>query len=176
MNVSKLKNGNKDKGVNMDELITFNNLITVLDEYRQAVIDIYKQHLVADDHIASHALIQNINYVIERGNRAIEVDLRLMDYWKYVEDDTKPHFPPLKAILEWVKVKPVIPSQTYNGKLPTQEQLAFLIARKISEVGTKGTHDLEEAIQEVNRMYEQRIGDAISQDLDEALTSILLGI
>lgn len=155
-------------------LIQFDNLITVLNEYRQAVIDLYRQKLIADDHVASHALIENINYILVRGNREVEVDLRLKDYWKYVENDTKPHFPPLKAILEWVKVKPVLPTKTYNGKLPTQKQLAFLIARKISEVGTKGSKDLQQTLQEVNRMYEQRIGDAIAKDIDDAMVSILL--
>lgn len=154
-------------------LIKFDNLMRVLNDYRQTVINTYKAHLADNDHIASHNLIDNITYIISKGNRDIEVDLKLRDYWKYVENDTKPHFPPINAILEWVKVKPVIPSKAYSGKLPTQEQLAFLIARKISEVGTEGTHDLTETMQEVNRMYEQRIGDAITKDLDETMISII---
>lgn len=154
-------------------LISFDNLIAVLEEYRMAVIDTYKKHLTDNDHIASHGLIDNIRYQIIKDGKSVEVDLILKDYWRYLENGTKPHFPPISAILEWIKVKPVLPSQTYNGKLPTEKQLAFLIARKISEVGTKGTHDLHDALTEVNDRYEQRIGEAINQDLNSAMISIL---
>lgn len=154
-------------------LISFDNLLRVLNEYRQMVVSLYRDKLIDDDHVASHALIDNINYIIKKGDKEVEVDLRLRDYWKYVENDTKPHFPPINAILEWVKVKPVLPSKTYDGKLPTQKQLAFLIARKIDEKGTKGSHDLQQTVQEVNAMFEQRIGEAITQDLNEAMISII---
>lgn len=154
-------------------LISFDNLLRVLNEYRQMVVSLYRDKLIDDDHVASHALIDNINYIIKKGDKEVEVDLRLRDYWKYVENDTKPHFPPINAILEWVKVKPVLPSKTYDGKLPTQKQLAFLIARKIDEKGTKGSHDLQQTVQEVNAMFEQRIGEAITQDLNDAMISII---
>jgi len=154
-------------------LISFDNLLRVLNEYRQMVVSLYRDKLIDDDHVASHALIDNINYIIKKGDKEVEVDLRLRDYWKYVENDTKPHFPPINAILEWVKVKPVLPSKTYDGKLPTQKQLAFLIARKIDEKGTNGSHDLQQTVQEVNAMFEQRIGEAITQDLNDAMISII---
>lgn len=154
-------------------LISFDNLLRVLNEYRQMVVSLYRDKLIENDHVASHALIDNINYIIKKGDKEVEVDLRLRDYWKYVENDTKPHFPPINTILEWVKVKPVLPSKTYDGKLPTQKQLAFLIARKIDEKGTKGSHDLQQTVQEVNAMFEQRIGEAITQDLNEAMISII---
>lgn len=155
-------------------LIDFSNTIRVLEDYRNAVISIYKSNLSNDDHIASGKLINNISYLIQKDTRQVEVSLMLEDYWKYVENDTKPHWPPISKILEWIKVKPVIPSQTYNGKLPTEKQLAFLIARKISEVGTKGTHDLQETLQQVNSMYEVKLGEAISQDLNTAMTAIMM--
>lgn len=158
------------------ELISFDNLLNTLNEYRDTVISLYKQKLTDDDHIASRKLIDNVTYVLKTGNGDIELDLNLQDYWKYLEEGTKPHFPPIKAILDWVKIKPVLPSKTYDGKLPTQEQLAFLIARKISEDGTKGTHDLEEAVQQVNEIFEQRIEEAISMDIDEVVVSLLAGL
>ena len=157
-------------------LIGFNNLLTVLDEYRMEVEEIYRQNLVAGDHVATGDLIKNITYRIEQGLGQIEVTLSLEDYWKWVENDTKPHFPPLDKILEWVKVKPVLPVTSYNGKLPTQEQLAFLIARKISEKGTEGTHDLDRAITEANERFEQRIGEAISMDINSVVSGILGGL
>lgn len=174
MNVSKLKNGNKNKGDNMDELITFNHTYEALRQYAEALRDIYKGKLLDNDHLASRELFNTIEYHVNINNKSIDVKFNLQDYWKYVEDDTRPHFPPLKAILEWVRVKPVLPSTTYNGKLPTEQQLAFLIARKISEDGTKGTHDLEKARNDANAEFNQIISDAISLDINECLDRLLV--
>lgn len=157
-----------------NSLIDFTNTLRVLDEYRNAVIALYREKLRSDDHIATGDLINNITYIINKDSGSVEVSLKLQDYWKYVENDTKPHFPPISAILEWVKVKKLVErARTYDGKLPTEKQLAFLVARKISEVGTEGTHDLRETMQKVNAEYEQKIGDAITQDLNDAMISII---
>ena len=154
-------------------LISFDNLLTALDEYRAAVMNLYQEKLRLEDHIATGDLINHMTYHIVNGNQAIEVDLQLEDYWKYVENDTRPHWPPIDAILKWVKVKKILPSKTYDGKLPTEKQLAYLISRKISEKGTTGTHDLRDAMQAVNIQFEQRIGDAVAKDIEGALTSVL---
>jgi hypothetical protein len=50
--------------------------------------------------------------------RYLTISLNLQDYWKYVEDGTRPHFPPIEDILQWIKVKPVLPRKR-KGKLPT---------------------------------------------------------
>lgn len=163
-----------------DTLIHFDNLIRVLDEYRQAVINLYRNKLNEDDHVATHNLMDHITYVINQGRGDIEVDLRLADYWKYVENGTKPHYPPIKPILDWVKVKfkgAPPNAKTYDGPLPSVEtlesQFAHAVQHSIGVKGTKGTHDLQETLQEVNRMYEQRIGEAITQDLDDMMVAIL---
>lgn len=163
-----------------DTLIHFDNLIRVLDEYRQAVIDLYRTKLQEDDHVATRNLMDHITYVLNRGNREIEVDLRLADYWKYVENDTRPHYPPIKPILDWVKVKfkGVPPNaKTYDGPLPSVEtlesQFAHAVQQSIGVKGTDGTHDLQETLQEVNRMFEFKIGEAITQDLDDMMVAIL---
>ena len=45
---------------------------------------------------------------------------------------TKPHFPPIEALIPWVKKKLGI------GDEKEARTVAFLVARKISKVGTKG--------------------------------------
>ena len=163
-----------------DTLINFSNTEQALMEYRDAVVSLYRSNLQRDDHVATHHLMDNIQYVFSQGNDAIEVSLMLKDYWKYVENDTKPHFPPIgngdegTGILNWVRVKRLVDkARPYNGKLPTEKQLAYLIARKISKEGTKGTHDLQEALDQVDRQFEGRIGEAIGKDLNNTLVSIL---
>ena len=154
-------------------LISFDHLLRVLDEYRAAVLNLYRDRLKTDDHVASGDLIDKLICRVKQGNREVEIDLQLRDYWKYIEEGTKPHWPPIDAIVKWIKVKNVLPTNTYDGKLPTERQLAYLIARKISEKGTEGTHDLRDALREVNQMFETRIGEAVAEDIEGVMTSIL---
>lgn len=161
-------------------LINFSHLEQVLHEYINTLSSLYRDRLIKDGHVATEDLINNIKAVFHQGNREIEVGLNLKDYWKYVEYDTKPHFPPIgetiedPGILRWVHVKHLTDNaRTYDGKLPTEKQLAYLIARKISREGTTGTHDLEQTIQQLNAQFEVKIADAIGEDLNSAMISIL---
>lgn len=89
--------------------------------------------------------LKNFTYDIEWDGRYFNLVFNLEDYWKYIENGTKPHFPPISAIENWIKVKRIIP-YTYNKKVPTTKQLAYLISRKISEVGTPAKHTLQNTI------------------------------
>ena len=102
---------------------------------------------------------------METDQGAYLVTITLADYWKYVEDDTKPHWPPVSAILEWIRVKPVIPRPDSRDRIPKPEQLAYLIGRKIAKEGTEGSHDLALSATECNRKYEPLIAEALAQDL-----------
>ncbi len=149
------------------------NTQRALEEYAMAVRNLYQDKLILHDHIATGKLLNSVEYRIQRDNREISVNLSLDECWKWVENDCKPHFPPMSAILKWIEAKPVLPSKAYDGKLPTQPQLAYLIARKISEVGTKGTHDLQDSIKETLAVYEARIEEAITKDVDAELAIII---
>lgn len=93
-------------------------------------------------HNASGKLSDSLKYTIKFNGKIFSVSLRAESYLKYLEHGTKPHWPPVDAIREWIRVKPVLPRPLPNGKLPTREQLAFLIGRKISKYGTRPTHVL----------------------------------
>ena len=109
----------------------------------QKLLDLYKANL--SSHSASHTLENTASYKIEANDNWFELSFYLEDYWKYLEEGTKPHFPPVDKIEEWIRVKPIIPS-SINGKVPTTKQLAYLISRKISRTGTKPTHILEKTL------------------------------
>ena len=149
----------------------WDNLEKVLEEYAIEVRNKYQDNLIISDSLASGKLLNSVEYIIEKDNIQISVSLKLEDYWKYVEYDTKPHFPPVDKILEWIKVKPVLPDNRF-GKLPTPEQLAFLIGRKISLEGTTGTKDLHNAISDVNEAFLARIEEAISKDIENDFTVV----
>lgn len=158
------------------ELINFDNLMETLNEYAMEVRNLYQDKLITHDRIASGKLLNSVEYRVDYNGTEYSVKLILEDYWVYIEEGTKPHFPPINKILEWVQIKPVIPRPDKEGKIPTPKQLAFLIARKISEVGTKGSFDLDEAIEEINLKYKDKMVYALRQDTDRIMNVLLGGI
>lgn len=156
------------------ELINLNNVMATLEQYAQEVRNQYQDNLILNDRIASGDLLNSVEYQVVQNGMTYEVQLRLQDYWKYVEYGTKPHFPPVDKILEWIMVKPVLPRPNDKGDLPTPKQLAFLIARKISQRGTRGSEDLEEALLDINYKYREKLVIALHQDMD-VLMKVVVG-
>lgn len=144
----------------------------VLKEYAIELRNTLQDSYINDDRIATGDLLNSVEYIIEKDDRQIEVSLQLKEWWKYVEEDTKPHFPPPDAMLNYIKAKPILPKPDRNGKLPTPNQLAYLIGRKISEVGTTGTHNVRDTVRLINERYEEKIGKAISEDINNELDVI----
>lgn len=143
----------------------------LLQQFIQAVRDDLKQQNIN----ASSKLSQSLKSVVKQKGKWIEISISLEDYWKYIEYGTRPHFPPIQAIRKWIDVKPVLP-RPMKGKLPTKDQLAFLIARKISKVGTRPKPFLNKTISDFNlidKVYnlllnqiEQQINKQINDELE----------
>jgi hypothetical protein len=152
--------------------LEFKHLKNVLTDYAMALQSRYKDNLLKSDRVASGDLIKSIHYQLDFQDTVFTISLNIEDYWKYIEYGTRPHFPPVNKILEWIKIKPVLPYPNKNGKLPTPNQLAYLIGRKISEVGTKGSQDLEDTLENLNKDYEQLISEALAKDIDESIDYI----
>jgi len=155
-------------------MIKFDNLQRVLAEFGNALSEQYKEKLTEDNRIASGRLVSSVNSKVVVNNNEFIVELSLEDWWKYIEYGTKPHMPPVSKILEWVNVKRILPTPMANGKLPTEQQLAWMIAKKIERVGTEGTPNLTNSIDEMVSAYEIKIEDALDKDIlgciDEILT------
>ena len=128
--------------------MNFDSIDTALDSLMNEFQNAYASKLRDTNHIASGNLALNQGHYFVFDNRYYRIYLRLEDYWKYLEYGTKPHFPPIEKIAEWIRIKPVLPRPNAKGKLPTQKQLAFMIARSISIKGTKPTHTLQQTINE----------------------------
>ena len=150
----------------------FPKVAEVLERYAKEFIELYKVNLAMSGRPASGRLSNSLNYKVSIGTNVYAVDISLLDYWKYIESGTRPHWPPVSAIREWIKVKPVIPRPMANGKLPTESQLAFLIGRKISRVGTEGINDFERANQEIFSRMEMSIAEAVTEDLQRQVSII----
>ena len=158
----------------MNELLDTAELEQVLRELGEDVRQGYMDELLQHDRKATGTLLDSVTAIVDVQGEVYEVKLQLADYWKYVEEWSAPHWPPRKAILDWIKAKPVIPRPDSKGRIPSQESLAFLISRKIARVGTEGSHDLERAIDAVNREYRDKLVIALSQDTD-TLMKVIVG-
>lgn len=154
----------------MDNL-DLTNIQQLLQQFIQAV----REDLAQQNINASSKLSKSLKSVVKQKGKWIEISISLEDYWKYVEYGTRPHFPPIQAIRKWIDVKPVLP-RPMKGKLPTPDQLAFLIARKISRVGTRPKPFLNKTISDFNlidKIYDlllnqiqQQINKQINDELE----------
>lgn len=159
----------------MAELVDLTNVEAVLREYGEEVARNYKEMIVERGHNASGDLVNSIATRVVADGRAFEVQMDLKAYWKYLEEGTKPHWPPRSAILRWIQVKPVIPQPGRDGRIPTQEQLAFLISRKIAREGTPATHLLEKTKDAVLPLFRQRLAEALGRDFENYIRKVVVG-
>ncbi len=152
----------------VDRLISneiLQNFLSTLNEYAQKAKELYKRKLTDKEINASYKLLNSVETVVRRNDDEFIVTINLEDYWYYVENGRGPgKFPPIDKILEWIRVKPVIPYTDSRGRLPTEEQLAFLIARKIANEGTEGRKVLFETVDELNRHYLPILQKALDDD------------
>lgn len=115
---------------------------------------------------ASGAL-QDFTSTIEIKYDKMLIYFNLEDYWKYVEYGRKSgKYPPINKIKEWIRIKPIVP-RAINGKVPTTNQLAFLISRKIANEGIEAKNYLENTLNESEDLIErlaERIAEQIIED------------
>lgn len=133
----------------------------------EQLLQLYKDKLKEQNNIASGKLYDTAKVITQWGDNYFEVFFELQDYWKYLEAGTKPHFPPVSAIEEWITAKKIVP-RTQNGKVPTTKQLAFLISRSISEKGTKVYSPLQRSLSEADDLI-NKIAEEISKIFEEQL-------
>lgn len=158
----------------MDELMKFTHLEQVLKEYGQEIENLYRDRLKKDNKVASGELINKLRFMYHHHGFKYEVSLYLKDYWYYIEHGRNPgKFPPVDKILEWIEIKPVLPYPDKNGKLPTPNQLAYLIGRKIATEGIDAGNQLSDTLDEINERYMLRIELALTEDLDESVGLIV---
>ena len=126
------------------------------------LLERYKHSIQDSGHYASGELANSAKYITKWDGRYFEVIFNLQDYWRYLENGTKPHFPPINKIEEWIKVKPVVP-QAMNGKVPTTKQLAYMISRSISIKGTKPTKLLQQTIDSADDLISALVNEITNQ-------------
>jgi len=165
-----------------DTLFEFPETAKALQEYADYLVEEYRRNLIEHGHRATGNLISSLHTVVHVGEGSFSVDLYLEDYYKYLEKERlKGSLPPVNKILEWIQVKPILPHPNEDGKLPTEEQLAWAIAKNMENEGapTKdgkqvpATKDLANAMESAEQNYLGRIEEAVATDLQAQFKSII---
>ena len=139
------------------------NIERVLYSLGDQIINIYRRKLSDGNTNASGLLGNSISCLVQTNEGVYDLCLSLQDYWKYVEYGRQPgKFPPIDKIRDWITIKPVIPN-TYNGKLPTVDQLSFLIARSIARNGVPAKNYLGSTLEEFKQ--DTALMDGITQSI-----------
>lgn len=149
----------------MDNKLELTTIKKITDDF---VVDL-KNRLKANGSIASGDLVNSIKGVVKQNGKYLVISIQFQDYWKFIENGTKPHFPPVDAIKKWIKVKHILPRPLASGKLPTTDQLAYLIGRKISKVGTKAKPFLKPTITDfdlINKVYNE-VTNLLNKQLED---------
>ena len=149
-------------------------LLHILQQYGNQIIDSYRRKLYEGGSNATGLLGNSLTTQVNAEDGIYEVTLQIQDYWKYLEYGRLPGtFPNIDAIRKWIQVKPVIPTVQSNGKIPTLEQLTFLISRKIARDGIEPRYYLNNTLDEIDLTpLEEGITRSLENTLDNELRQL----
>lgn len=113
--------------------------------------------------------LMRFTWVTEYKGNLFNLSFVLPDYFPFAENGRKPgKFPPPDAILKWIQTKQLVP-RTMNGKIPSTNQIVYLISRKIALKGTEGKHLLQQTIDETYDNLVDRLVEAIANKIENEL-------
>ena len=152
--------------------MNWNNLKKCLEEYSMYLLQASRNNMPT-----YYELKDKIKFVMNVNGNFYEIEFNAPSYWKWANDGRRPgKMPPVNVIADWVRRRNITPYALKNGKLPTMEQLPFMIANAIARDGTKfhgptGIHFLEKSIDEQKSYWDNKISEAISNDIIAELDS-----
>lgn len=112
--------------------------------------------------------LMNFTWTAEYKGSLFELYFNLPDYFIWSENGRRPgKFPPPDAILKWIEAKRLVPSSR-GGKVPTTQQLVYLISKKIADKGTQGKHLLQQTIDENDDLIDQLV-DLIAEQFEQKI-------
>lgn len=139
----------------------WDNLTNTMEEYRQFL------ELATKDNTKHYELSKNIKFNLQVNDTLFEIEFQAPEYWRFANYGRSPgKFPPLDKIEDWIIRRKIAPYPTKSGKTPTRKQLTYLISRKIAREGFEGSGFLEKSLSEQQDYWEDRIKEAISEDIE----------
>ena len=141
-----------------------------IKSFTTGIVDEFRKVLEDEGINASSTLSKTADVEVEYDGVKIIISLLLEPYWRYVEYGRKPgKMPPIDSIRDWIKVKPVIPDSK-NGRVPSTNQLAYMIARKLGREGTPAKHIINKTVYTDTT---ERIMEAIRSEITEQFKQAL---
>lgn len=130
--------------------------------------------VITSDIIATRELADTIEVTSFYTNeRNFKVVLRGVDYINMIEDGRKAgKMPPIQAILNWIEIKPILPRPEFDRDI-TNNQLAFLIARKIGNEGVPGKKLISQTLDEMIDTYRPLLKTAILKDIEKGIYKMM---
>ena len=132
--------------------------------------------------VSSGTLEKSLAYRLKIKGKEINVSVyakgKASQYFLARENGRRPgKQPPVSAILEWMRLKPIKLRDKESGKFqkPTEalkKQVAFLIARKIGRDGIKGWHAFDYAMENIWDEYEAKVVAAFGKDFGASLDGL----
>lgn len=155
------------------EQIELVNFAKVLNDFSIELQREYTNELIYKDKLSSRNLLESVEVVtIEKDNTHYQVVFRALDYWKYIEEGSvyTTKRPPFQAILNWVRMKPIIPTPNSKGYVPTEKGLTYIIREHIFKHGIKPQPILETTVGSLFEEYKPLFIEAIKKDMTKTIT------
>jgi hypothetical protein len=136
---------------------------------------------------ASGELLQSINFTPEIMAEFIRFRLNIADYYKDLDEGTKPHRVPIEKLMEWIRDKGLKPPMAKSSKKlgyknkDAAKSFAYMIQKSIEKKGTikrfgyKGSNFYSEVIpsaQEWVQGIKKRIAEATKKDIKVSLKTL----
>ena len=142
-------------------IMKWDNLRNTMEDYRKFL------ETATKDNTKHYELSNNIKFNLQVNDTVFEIEFQAPSYWQYANYGRSPgKFPPPDKIEDWIIRRKITPYPTKSGKTPTRKQLTYLISRKIAREGFEGSGFLEKSLSEQQDYWEDRIKEAISEDIE----------
>ena len=150
----------------------FSRTESLLNSFAQTIVNRYKDKI---SEYSSGQLYKTIDYTITSQNDSYLVTINLEEYWKYISYGRKPgsRMPPVSAIENWIKVRKIIPRpvalKSGKQRVPTVQQLAYVIARSIAKNGIQPRPFMRDSIEDTMSDFKSKLSAAVREDVLENL-------
>lgn len=150
----------------------FSRTESLLNSFSQTIVNRYKDKI---SEYSSGKLYNTINFEITKGSSNYIVTINLEDYWVFLENGRRAgaKIPPVSAIENWIKVRKIIPRpvtlKSGKQRVPTVQQLAYVIARSISRNGIAPRPFMRESINQTIEEFKSKLSAAVREDVLENL-------
>lgn len=153
----------------------FSRVESLLNSFAQTIVNRYKDKI---SEYSSGKLYKTIDYSItSNNNESYLVTINLEEYWKYIEKERRvgAKMPPVSAIENWIKIRKIVPRpialKSGKQRVPTVQQLAYVIARSISRKGIAPRPFMRESIEDTIKDFQSKLSAAVREDVLENLDS-----